>query len=663
MRSNKLFGGHRFDPISVSASSKGIDWPHTGKIILAGLALCRVLNVSALVVGGNTRKCFWIPMKGCERVGCYPLRSFIPRFASPQQFGDYSVEDDNKESASMNRELNIRKLGINFGSMMDPLSDREAADIKAAAAEIVNDAIAAGIDDIGKLRVQLQKEFQAARQESLALSDKNAQVATSTLLSKIDSITNTFLDKTEESRESTKNAARADGAMSGRGLEYGVWGTLGGSGAAVALADSNVVSRESQTLMGSVDSAASSFELSQALESKSNSKRPSLLVIADLNKDAYAKQILPLLTKELGTVLGEGNPVVTTYSPTATVPVGGNNADCVVIFATSVSERSTMMNLLDRILRKTLATGGEIGQPPTQLVLVSTIGTTRTNQMPYSMRNMMNGGQYDKRREMEEAMVSLVRNREVTPALDYTIAKFGEMDGKKQPFNFGYGDCFESSIDPVTASIILTQAMVLQPMARNNTFSCVGTLPTFPVDSVQQQDFLDDWFLRLDGPEILRIPLDSTVLKDVSPTTFNSLAEFVREWSELLRESKGLTTPVRVNVKGLVPESRLSPVVKQAYSVQLLFVPTATGKNYMGKKEEAVSGKSSSSGPVLRDNAQEGGIELLVEITSPAPALRVRAKRCNYGPDIAIRELSEETILSRLTQSILVWQKNQEESS
>ena len=55
------------------------------------------------------------------------------------------------------------KLGIDLGAMLEPLSEQEAAELKAAATEVINDAIAEGIDEIDKLCDRMKKEFEKQR--------------------------------------------------------------------------------------------------------------------------------------------------------------------------------------------------------------------------------------------------------------------------------------------------------------------------------------------------------------------------------------------------------------------------------------------------------------------------------------------------------------------
>jgi hypothetical protein len=69
--------------------------------------------------------------------------------------------------------------------------------------------------------------------------------------------------------------------------------------------------------------------------------------------------------------------------------------------------------LQNRLLRTTLLSDGTVATPPTQLVAISTVGTTRTNKMPYSMQNLLGGGILEQRLQMQQAIINAVRNRNV----------------------------------------------------------------------------------------------------------------------------------------------------------------------------------------------------------------------------------------------------------
>ncbi|GAX10203.1 hypothetical protein FisN_3Lh398 [Fistulifera solaris] len=537
-----------------------------------------------------------------------------------------------------------KKLGIDLGSMLEPLTEKEAIELKAAAAEVINDAIAEGIDEIETLRARMNAEFAKKRETMAVQSELNAKRESTKLLEKIDTLTDAFLKETESQRRSTKLAAAADRSMEGgRGLDWGAWGTI--RGATVGLSSSSLIGSVDQAQQEEKNRMSAASEKDSPVATDQSQQR--ILILADTSSDPYAKRLVPDLTDSLKKMLPCLD--VDVYKPTATMPIGADNAACVVVFCTSWSEKSALYNAFDRLLRKTLQPNGSIGSPPTQLIAVSTVGTERTNKMPYTMQNMM-GAKLDKRRQIEEAIINTVRNRVVEPAMDYTVCKFGELKESKDVLAFEPGDVVDGSTDPDTAITILTQAIGYQPAARNATLSCVGKLPVTRNEE-ELNNLLDDFFLKLDGPELWREDLTET---EVSKN-YASLVEYIREWAELLAESgKGLTTPIRA-VPVIDPISKSG--IQQSQGVQLLFLPTSTGKNYVSREEEKQRGTEKSSTAPLRTQTKEGGIEIMVEITRENK-LRVRAKRCNYADDTVIKEISEETILKRLRDGVDVWIKD-----
>lgn len=576
-------------------------------------------------------------------------------------WNDFSTPNEDDNSSNNKNNINFeqsgtKKLGIDIGRMLDPMSPNEAAELKTAATEIITDAIASGLDDIAALRSQLNTDIQNQVVRRAAASAANAQQAESQLLDKIDALTSQFRDSTADARSSTQLAAAADQASAGAGVELGAWGVLGTQ---TVLATSSSSPSTGSSLLGSTNAAQHKHQKQQQ-EDSSHTSTPTngggegIIVLADVASDPYAKQLLEPLTAALRQQFLPLVLPVTIYKPTATIPLGGDNAAAVLLFCTSFSDPSSVQMVLDRLLRKTLQVGGAVGQPPTQLVAISTLGTCRLEKVPYSFQNVM-GGKLAKRRQMEEAVIRTTRDatRNGDAALDFTICHLGELKSDtKDSFQLRPGDSVDGVLAVDTAVAVLTQAICLQPAARNATFSCVGKL-TMDEESTA---VLDDSFMRLDGPELLRFDLADTD-KD-----YNQVVEYVKEWAKLLAETgKGLTTPIRAEMP-----STSKPVigVTRQSTAQLLFLPTATGKNYLSKEDErkisAESGsKSDANPPVVRNmkTSKDGGIEFVVEVTSNNN-LRVRAKRCSYGNDVIIKELSEETILSNFRKSIEVWKKD-----
>jgi len=363
---------------------------------------------------------------------------------------------------------------------------------------------------------------------------------------------------------------------------------------------------------------------------------------------------------------------IDTYSPASNIPMGGNNAQTALVFASSLNDRSSLENLLSRILKRTApVAGGPAGIPPSHVVIVSSLGTERTNKMPYSMQNMFTG-KLDKLREIEQSIVAISRGRTEggKRPLDYTIVKFGDVanndgDSSAETVSIRPGDHLDGEIGPNAAANVLLQAMAYQPYARNSTLCATGLLPSgVTIDD----DVWNDKFVCLSGPELLRIeagPGSENDEKILDPK-FEQLAAYVKEWSTAYegdRKGTGLTTPVLVRNSRKGP-SKFDGVVARE-GVRILFQTTNTGDRYKSasedRKEEKArntpsSSKTSSSGPakIVGKARKEGGIEILVEKTTNSD-LRVRARRCNMDHKTIVKEMSEDVILSSLKKAVKAW--------
>jgi hypothetical protein len=592
-------------------------------------------------------------------------------------FPEWNEEEVNKNdntsnrASSSNSSSNEKKLGINIGSYLDPLSEREANELKAAAAEIVNDAVASGLDEIERMRQDFRQQIEDRRRQAQAQSEAMAQRESKKLMNKIDQITSQFLASTEESRKATQIAYAADQAMEKQGLEIGAWGTWNGASVLLggATSSSDTTSRNMEE-----DTSDMSTTTTTAIRKKNR-----VCILADAQSDEYAKLLVDPLVTELSRILkvdrssSQDALQVNVYPPTATVPLGADNAAAVIVFCTSFTSADSVRKLLsERVLRKTMLTNGQIAQPPTQIFAISTVGTERIEKLPYSWQNLMGGGKLENRRQIEESIMRIVRDRPNPPSLDYTICKLGTLtrtatttNPTESSFRLEPGDPdgVDGNLSVDTAVHVLAQAMLLQPSARNATLSVKGELPAMQDD--QQQRILDDAFLKLDGPELLRIQVDEGDEK------YESLVQYVTEWAEALADGGKLTTPIRMIPVDSIPERQRMTAyhagVQRIAAVQVLFLPTNTGKTYVSRQDElrqqktgAESGRSKVPSKLPRDirSAREGGIEFLVEVLDDVDAtIRVRARRCNYGDDAVIKELSEETILGRFRESIEVWKK------
>ncbi len=406
----------------------------------------------------------------------------------------------------------------------------------------------------------------------------------------------------------------------------------------------------------------------------------------DQNVQKVINKFQTLLNTEFNTPV-----TIDTYKPTDNIPMGGNNAQCVIISSTSLSNgQSSANNILSRILRRTISPGGgEISKPPSHFVVISPLGTERIESFPYSMTNMMGGNKLKKAREVEEVIISTVKGRLVAdsgnvngPSLDYTILKLGDIvdddklkGGKDNKLNIAPGDSLDGKVGIEAAANSLFQAVALRPTARNATISVIGGMGD---NEVVNEFQWEDWFLQLDGPELwrresLRSSTDDN--ESIIDHKFEQLANYISEWSDMFNngaKGTGLTTPVSV-VAGKYDMENESSTIRSKYGLRLEFKQTMTGSSYKSKDEEkrVESQRSDSSYTSNKPQQQpvsskrqrrEGGVEILVEQTVDVNGkfdLRVRARRCNMDDNTVVKELSEETILKQLSKAVEVWMKLQ----
>ena len=621
------------------------------------------------------------PSTLCQYSGCSTtvpntrrVRLFAANDNDDEEDDDFTPENsmmENFKSSSKKGEniFNDGKLGINIA--IDPMTKEEAEELRNQAKELIEEKFEKTLRDMEKMREKAKDELAKAKESREFASQLEAQVQSQNLMDKIDKLTGSFMDATQNARMSTKLAAAADKATaaSGQGVEIGSWGVLGDRN---VLTDSGFLGSVDSTKFGSVSDQGASTSTSP-LEASTQVTTNRVLVVADVQGDPVAKALLPSLKESLETKTKIPNLEIQVLSPSATMPLGANNAACVLLFCTSISQASSLQSIMDRLLRKTFD-GGQLGKPPTQLVAISTHGTTRYDKFPFNMQNMMGGGKLEKRLQMEEALVQLVRSRENPPPLDYTIIKLGEKNFVPNSSGANLqllpGDVLEEMTSVETATAAIVEAMAFQPFARNATVCVEGCVPSHKLGDAS---FWDESFLPLEGPEVWRntkassSKKDSMDLTDLGPASrFDSLVEYVDEWAELLAQTgKGLTTPI-LAVRGI--ESRSTKLMKSQDGVRLLFLPTNTGKNYLSREEELKKEKEGSKGGAnsaltkanmdekLRQTLRkkEGGIDVVVEVTK-ADQIRVRARRCNYAQDAVLKELSEETILKRLQDALKVW--------
>jgi hypothetical protein len=613
-------------------------------------------------------------------------RAPVPRLYAYDKIPEFNNDEDDDDDDDV--KLSSKPLGLNIGSMMDPLTPQQAAELRAEAQQEINKAFQGRLEDILQLKQQLQQDFENSQKASQEASQQRAQEETQRLLEKIDAMSQNFLKDNQQERNELKLAARADQQMEGKGVELGSWGQIRGMDVVMKLSDT-----AQGTLLGSVGAATQSSSLpfhrrililcddkqvelfldnhilnyhTIILFQNMSNLRCRFLLGSVYTQDKGIKKVLEKFTSLAITAFDQGfdnTVLIDKYTPTSTIPLGGNNAQCVILASTVVNGRSSAENILGRILKRTVSPGGAVGIPPSHIVVLSLLGTERTGVFPYSMQNVMSN-KLSMCLEVEETVKGIIQGRfgDQVP-MDYTIMKVGEVveDSKsKSKFMLKSGDSLDGDVGVDAAAYALLQAVAYQPSARNATFSIVGGIDSSM--SVQNSAW-DDWFLRLDGPEILRIDdiLPTSTPTDIVTEKYLKLSEFIYQWSLMFdkgAKGTGLTTPVSVQKSTLL--ARISEGVSQRSGVVLEFKPTMTGSAYKSKGEERESERQSPSGSGNTGSSstnmsykakKEGGVEILVEMTTKG-LLRLRVRRCNMDDSTVVKELSEETIIGKLKEAL-----------
>mmetsp|Transcript_4404 Transcript_4404/g.5619 ORF Transcript_4404/g.5619 Transcript_4404/m.5619 type:complete len:613 (+) Transcript_4404:78-1916(+) len=585
----------------------------------------------------STSTCFVHPPKASKLLS--PRLSLsspkLPDDDGTDNFSSSSPNDDDDDVDPLDKLPS--KIGINIGEELR-LSPEDASELKNEIKSEIEKTFATRLDELQDMKSTLQKEFEGQKKAQMQASDRRAKEATRDLMDKIDRVSGAFLEETKEWREGTKMAAAADASMVGKGLELGSWGEDEYGKQVVTSALPAEVT--SPFLAGSTSIA------DEATPVVAPAREKKVLFIAD-SADSNS-----VVLKQLSDELNEEGITTNFHLPTRPAPMGGLNSQTVVVLASSLTDRAALETVLDRLTSRTAPKPGELSLPPSHIILLSSIGTTRTDKLPYSMTNFMSGGALKKRAEMEEAVISKVKKRSERQ-MDYTVIKIGDTSSKTKPdsapLQISPGDDMDGSTSPLLASQILFQTLAYQKPARNVTFSAVGgTAPA-------SQEAWNDLFLRLDGPELLRVDLPF----DPTPETYDLLNEYVREWAIVTYggvsgRKTGLTTPVEVE-RSYPPKN----------GMRVLFKETNTGKRYLSKEEEKKledeRAKRNTGGKIynVAKRTREGGVEILVEVSYEG-TLRVRARRCAMGDDTVVKEISEQTILKRLEEGLQFWIREQQ---
>jgi len=173
----------------------------------------------------------------------------------PEDYYEDDGEEEDEDDEDGLDSLIGKKLGINIGAQLPTLSQEEIDDIRVAAQATLDKAIDGRLADIEELRSELQSELSASRSRMEKAAELNVAYEKQNLMERIDQLSNDFLNKDKDFRESTKRIATADklaGSL-GKGVDWGSWGNLGDGEVTVTASSSG--SESPSKLLGSVDAA------------------------------------------------------------------------------------------------------------------------------------------------------------------------------------------------------------------------------------------------------------------------------------------------------------------------------------------------------------------------------------------------------------------------
>lgn len=320
-----------------------------------------------------------------------------------------------------------------------------------------------------------------------------------------------------------------------------------------------------------------------------------------------------------------GGAELRAYSPFAPTPLARSLADAdalVILCDKPCGAGGVEQKAMGRLMKA-------VGTRVRRLLVVSCHGVERTAQLPYTLQNAF-GGALDKQRAAEqEAILRSQKAGEELPA--YAVARFGKLtDGggmaaagaASQRVELAPGDALSADIPAAAASSVLVEAL-LRDEAINATFSA----------ATGQAVSWDDEFVKLVGPELLRLPL--------ARTSATEAAEWLRVWAQLfLRPGSGLTTPVQVvDIEG---------------GVLLRFIDQGGGYKESDEEENAdAKWKDAAARRSAREQGRpakgDGALRLVAEAE---PSQRVRVCRAEMDEGVQVKPMSEETVLQRLERDL-----------
>lgn len=293
-----------------------------------------------------------------------------------------------------------------------------------------------------------------------------------------------------------------------------------------------------------------------------------------------------------------------------------------------------------------------VGPGLRRIVMVSTHGVERVDQLPFSLQNAM-GGKLDKQRAAEQEVV--LAARKCVPS--FSLMRIGKLkdDGDALPAStyegppksraeLAAGDKLSGELPMSTAAAVVVQTL-RRAESVNATFS-LGEPGSASKSGLfggvsgpaltSDEAHWDDQFLKLVGPEVYRRGLAS-----LSP---DEAQTWLREWARrFLRPGNKLTTPVTVQ--------------DTDDGVLLRFLTIATGYADFDVDETADEKWAATKPGAMEAKAgKPDGALLLTAEGRPHP--RIRVSRAEMGENTVVKEMSETSVLQRLDKDLDMLEKN-----
>ncbi|CAJ1966231.1 unnamed protein product [Cylindrotheca closterium] len=114
----------------------------------------------------------------------------------------FKLLDDEMDMGGSNK-----KLGINFGSQLIPMSEQERLELREDVRHIIDEQVTKGLADLGKLRERWIRNNQERNDSLEQVMNMNGVRETEKLNVKLDTMVGKFLSETSESRERTHHMA------------------------------------------------------------------------------------------------------------------------------------------------------------------------------------------------------------------------------------------------------------------------------------------------------------------------------------------------------------------------------------------------------------------------------------------------------------------------